>query len=90
MGKRENNAAVRRLGRRNIQEHFWRNILIIAVIALLAGSVAALNVLGTSAYYNIQSFYMQQYGSKGHVRIENISDAKIRELEKYSDVKGLG
>ncbi|HBI61287.1 MAG TPA: ABC transporter permease [Lachnospiraceae bacterium] len=90
MGKRENNAAVRRLGRRNIQEHFLRNILIIAVIALLAGSVSALNVLGTSAYYNIQSFYMQQYGSKGHVRIENISDAKIRELEKYSEVKGLG
>ncbi len=90
MGKRENNTAVRRLSKRNIREHFWRNILLIAIIALLAGSVVALNVLGTSAYYNIQSFYMQQYGSKGHIRIENLPDAKIRELEKYSEIKGFG
>lgn len=90
MGKRENNTAVRRLSRRNIKAHFWRNILLIAIIALLAGSVVALNVLGTSAYYNIQSFYMQQYGSKGHIRIENLSDIKIRELEEYSEIKGIG
>ena len=90
MGKREKNTAVRRLSRRNIKEHFLRNILIIAIIALLAGSVVALNVLGTSAYYNIQSFYMQQYGSKGHIRIKNLSDAEIGELENYSEIKGIG
>ncbi|EOS24311.1 hypothetical protein C806_02353 [Lachnospiraceae bacterium 3-1] len=90
MSKGRSDTAIRRLSRRNIKEHPSRNILIVVIVTLLVGGIVALNVLGTSAYYNIQSFYLQQFGSKGHLRMDNLSDSNIEKLKTYSEVKEMG
>ena len=67
-----------------------RNALFVFVVIIFTSAIVTLNILDTSAYYNIQSFYLQQYGSKGHVSIKNLSDKEIEKIKENDNVEGVG
>lgn len=90
LNRNRNTSIIKKLTKRNIKENKSRNILLMFVIVMLTSAVVALNILDTSAYYNIQSFYLQQYGSKGHISIKNLSNKEIEEIKENENVKGIG
>ena len=56
-------SVIKKLIKRNIKENMPRNALFVFVVIIFTSAIVTLNILDTSAYYNIQSFYLQQYGS---------------------------
>lgn len=83
-------SVIKKLIKRNIKENMPRNALFVFVVIIFTSAIVTLNILDTSAYYNIQSFYLQQYGSKGHVSIKNLSDKEIEKIKENDNVEGVG
>ena len=81
MSKQNSNTLVSKLMKRNLREHMPRTLLFVIIVALLSGTIVALSILDTSAYHNIQSFYLQQHGSKGHIRIDGLTNAEVQKLK---------
>ena len=90
MSKQNSNSLVSKLMKRNLREHVPRTLLFVIIVALLSGTIVALSILDTSAYHNIQSFYLQQHGSKGHIRIDGLTNAEVQKLKDSEEVEGVG
>lgn len=90
MSKQNSSSLVSKLMKRNLREHVPRTLLFVIIVALLSGTIVALSILDTSAYHNIQSFYLQQHGSKGHIRIDGLTNAEVQKLKDSEEVEGVG
>lgn len=88
--KKNNHSMIKRLMKRNLKEHVFRGFLFVFVVVALTGVITALNILCTSSYYNTQSFYLQQYGSKGHIHIDDLSADLKTKIKNYEEVEGIG